>query len=134
MTELHKIHIPIYKDILFVFLGTVKDCQQALIKNGMCEEEAQCFKPSETAQGFFIYFEKDGIYLLWMPEIPEKIAHYGVIVHEIFHFVYRFLAERGLVMNDSSEEAYTYLAEYVFDEIDNYIVQQREKEDKQKQK
>ena len=61
-----------------------------------------------------------------MPEIPEKIAHYGVLVHEIIHFVYRFLAERGMTMNDSSEEAYTYLAEYIFNEIDNYVVTERE--------
>lgn len=126
MTELHKIHIPIYKDTLFVFFGSKKDCQYALIKNGMCEEEARCFNPSDTSQGYFIYFEKDGVYLIWMPEMPEKIAHYGVLVHEIFHFVYRFLAERGLVMNDSSEEAYTYLAEYTFNEIDNYVVSLRE--------
>ena len=126
MKELYKISIPIYKDALFVFFGSKQDCQQALIKNGMCEEEAMCFKPSDTTQGYFIYFEKDGVFLLWMPEIPEKIAHYGVLVHEIFHFVYRFLGERGLVMNDSSEEAYTYLAEYTFNEIDNYVVSLRD--------
>ncbi len=132
MKELYKISIPIYKDTLFVFFGSKQDCQQALIKNGMCEEEALCFKPSETTQGYFIYFEKDGVYLIWMPEIPEKIAHYGTLVHEIMHFVYRFLAERGLVMNDSSEEAYTYLAEYAFNEIDNFVVTEREKHNKTK--
>lgn len=31
MTELHKISIPIYKDALFIFFGSKKDCQQALI-------------------------------------------------------------------------------------------------------
>lgn len=126
MKELYKISIPIYKDTLFVFFGSKKDCQQALMKNGMCEEEALRFNPSDTSQGYFCYFVKDGVYLIWMPEIPEKIAQYGVLVHEILHFVYRFLAERGMVMNDSSEEAYTYLAEYTFNEIDNYIVSLRE--------
>lgn len=29
-------------------------------------------------------------------------------------------------MNDSSEEAYTYLAEYAFNEIDSYVVSLRE--------
>lgn len=109
-----------------MFFGSKQDCQQALIKNGMCEEEALCFKPSDTAQGYFIYFEKDGVYLLWMPELPEKIAHYCTLVHEIMHFVYRFLAEIRLIMNDSSEEAYTYLVEYMFNEIDGYVVSLRE--------
>lgn len=126
MTELHKIDIPIYKDSLFLFFGTKEECQKALVKNGMEQEEAFYFKPSDTSKGYFIYFEKDGLYLIWMPEIPEKIAHYGVLVHEIIHFVYRFLAERGMTMNDSSEEAYTYLAEYVFNEIDNYVVTERD--------
>lgn len=125
MKELHRIHIPIYKDTLFIFFGSKQDCQQALIKNGMCEEEALCFKPSDTANGFFIYFEKDGLYLIWMPVVPETIANYGVLVHEILHFVYRFLAERGMKMDDSSEEAYTYLMEYIFNEIDNFIVTER---------
>lgn len=130
MTELYKIQIPIYKDTLFIFFGTVEECQKALIKVGMCEDETQIFKPSETTQGYFCYFEKDGVYLIWMPVMPEQIAQYGVLVHEIFHFVCRFLSERGLVMNDSSEEAYTYLAEYVYDEIDNYVVTERNREEK----
>lgn len=126
-TKLHKIHIPIYKDALFIFFGTREDCQKALVKStDMKLEEALCFRPSNTAQGYFCYFEKDGIYIIWMPNIPDTVGQYGVLVHEIMHFVYRFLAERGMTMNDNSEEAYTYLAEYIFNEIDTYIVNLKE--------
>ncbi len=38
MTETLKLQIPIYRETLHVFFGSVEDCQAALIKDGISEE------------------------------------------------------------------------------------------------
>jgi hypothetical protein len=48
---------------------------------------------------------------------PTKSKHYGLIQHEIFHAVHYLLQDVGMNLNSGSVEAYTYLVQYLTDEI-----------------
>ena len=126
MTETLKIQIPIYRETLHVFFGSVEDCRAALIKDGISEEDAQAWNAGKTLKGSYRYYEKEAYCLLWLPAFPKSVADFGALVHEILHFVFHLMSLRGLELNGGSEEAYTYLTEFVYCEIQTYIANAEE--------
>lgn len=126
MTETLKLQIPIYRETLHVFFGSIEDCQAALIKDGISEEDALAWSASKTLKGSYRYYTEKEYCLLWLPCMPESVAEFGALVHEILHFVFHLMSLRGLELNGGSEEAYTYLTEFVYCELLTYITSQEE--------
>lgn len=60
-----------------------------------------------------ILVHEESIYCLYLPEPTNP----GAIVHEVLHIVSRVLRERGVVLSEDSEEVYTYLAEWLCNEV-----------------
>lgn len=121
MTETLKIQIPIYRETLHVFFGSVEDCRAALIKDGISEGNAQAWSAGKTLKGSYRYYEKEAYCLLWMPVVPKSVDEYGTLVHEILHFVFHLMSLRGLELNGGSEEAFTYLYQFVYCEMMAYL-------------
>ena len=80
---------------------------------------ASFFKVNEgKKQGFLIAFNLNNAF--------AKVTH-GTISHEVFHAASNLLEDRGLFLNAGSEEAYSYLINWMTDEVykiisDNQIV------------
>jgi hypothetical protein len=47
----------------------------------------------------------------------------GIIAHEVFHVIHFLFTHIGITLSDSSDEAYTYLLQYVVDKIYQNIKQ-----------
>lgn len=52
-------------------------------------------------------------FVIWLPEIPSSAFQYSVLQHEIFHVADIALRGKGIVLNDSSDEAYAYLIQHL---------------------
>ena len=62
----------------------------------------------------FRYIENEGYYVIWLPEVPKTIAQFGVLIHELEHFLYCFMDVRGIPHTSDSDEAYAYLFEFLY--------------------
>ena len=134
MTETLKIQIPIYKTSLQVFFGTAEECIEAQRKDGRKEtgiEEWRRMNASTNYNGAF-YMGDDTYNLIWLNKFPETVGDYGDLVHEIEHAVWYILDSRGLKHTEESDEAYAYFFGFLFCEIDDYIVKEREKKEETK--
>ena len=133
MTETLKIQIPIYREVLHVFFGSIEECIEAQRKDGCKEidiEEWRRHIEDKNPDGEYS-LSNDTYHLIWQECTPETILEYSTLVHEIEHAVFYILDSRGLKHTEESDEAYAYLFGFLFCEIDNYIVDEREKKEQE---
>ena len=129
MEELFKIPIPLYRAKLHVFFGTPEACAEAMRKENVPELEIEEWK--KNTKGFEgMYHEDNDFRLLWITEVPATVGRYGELAHEIEHAVFYLLNSRGLKHTEESDEAYSYLTGFLFEEIDSLIVELRDKAEK----
>src|SRR5687767_1810384 len=76
------------------------------------EDEIHWKWSNETATGRFCLFSTNQglIRLRWIPESPEE---YASLQHEIFHYVMHILSRMGMKWSVKSDEAYSYLIQYM---------------------
>lgn len=67
-----------------------------------------------TSAKFFGLPQGDGIIRIARLKTPSD---HGRALHEVMHCVFHILRVRGLPLCDESEEAYTYLAQHLYEEI-----------------
>lgn len=77
---------------------------------------------SHTVQGTFVWVEEKHhqSYNLF---IQFNFATDRVLIHECLHIVHRILKNKGMKLTDSSEEAYCYLLDYLFDKVQGIVKQ-----------
>lgn len=128
MTETLKIELLIYRERLHVFFGTIAECQDAMRKDGEPEHKVnEWAEHIDEYRG--MYSQNNGYRLIWLPVFPKSIDDYGCLVHEIWHAVFNILHAKGINHTPDSDEAYAYMAGYIYSEIDNYIATERDKEE-----
>jgi hypothetical protein len=123
MAKAFEVHIPIYKEYLYVLVGTPKESVEALMeKYDLGDKNAETLiehlnKHSKNSVGIFTYNEESKTYTIWLQQEPDTIAWEGVLLHEINHAVFYMLDNLGLEHTQASDEAYSYLSEYLYVEI-----------------
>lgn len=77
---------------------------------------------SHTVQGTFVWVEEKHhqSYNLF---VQFNFATDRVLAHEILHVTHRVLKNKGMKLTDSSEEAYCYLLDYLFDKVQGIVKQ-----------
>lgn len=55
-------------------------------------------------------------YMIYIEHFNWRIPEYGLLAHEVMHCVYRVLDDLGLLLADSSVEAYCYYYQKIFQE------------------
>ena len=125
MAKAFEVYIPIYKKYLYVLAGTPKESVEALMEQyelGVKNAETlieHLEKHSKNSVGIFTYNEESNTYTIWLPQEPDTIAWEGVLLHEINHAVFYLLDNLGMEHTQASDEAYSYLSEYLYVEIMN---------------
>ncbi len=127
MTETYKIEVPIYRITLHLFFGPEEDCKKAMIADGEPELVAQQWLPSKEEYDGSFSVEDDGYTLLWLRRLPESIGDYGSLIHEIEHCTFEILNSRGVKHTDDSDEAYAYLLCWLYEQIENFIQDEKER-------
>jgi hypothetical protein len=123
MAKAFEVHIPIYKKYLYVLAGTPKESVAALMEQyDLGDKNAETLiehleKHSRKSNGIFTYNEESNTYTIWLLQEPDTIAGEAVLLHEINHAVFYMLDNLGLEHTQASDEAYSYLSEYLYVEI-----------------
>lgn len=113
--EMQRISIPIYRETLNIFFGPTEDAIAAAIADKVPDEAAECaLRRKRGVNGMFRYIENEGYYVIWLPEVPKTIGQFGVLIHELEHFLYCFMDVRGIPHTNDSDEAYAYLFEFLY--------------------
>lgn len=115
-SKIIEIRLPIYKDVLYVDVYTPDDkLFEFLNKEGieLTQEDKEILTDRNCGARCFYYPEKQYgvIRVMQKTETTAKLISY--IVHELLHYVAIMLRERGFELTQASEEAYTYLLEYL---------------------
>lgn len=56
--------------------------------------------------------------VVWFPHFPKTPKDYGAMAHEVGHAAYVILGRAGVTLTEQSEEAFTYLQEYI---VEGYL-------------
>lgn len=111
MTEI--IRVDIYNRDVIVHCGKMKPLRKYLSKflsrdavDEICEHLKDC------SLGMTVQIADGGI-LVYMPHEPVNAKGLGVLVHELFHAAYFIMRKAGIDCNDSTDEAYAYLIEFL---------------------
>jgi hypothetical protein len=108
--EIH-ITIPLYKTGVIVLLS--KDIPKCVSKIKKWFEGEYTEWDFASSHGKTIYRDGYNGVVIWLPQFPKTPYELSCAFHEIFHTVIRIMANRDIVLSNSSEEAFTYLAEYI---------------------
>ena len=123
MAKAFEVHIPIYNKYIYVLVGTPKESVDALKERYEIEDRhaetliEHLEKHSKCSNGLFTWDEDSNTYTIWLSRVPDTIGWEGVLLHEINHAVFRLLDELGMEHTNASDEAYSYLSEYLYVEI-----------------
>ena len=119
MNKLHKIRIPIYNENLYFQFGRADKLKDNLVKIGIPSHKILDIRANIL--GRFTFYEDECKFVIWVRDPTISALSLSILVHEIEHFVYFFLDYKGFKHTDESDEAYAYLASYVFEETSNLI-------------
>ncbi len=79
--------------------------------------------PASATMNFKMYCELYDFTLYVCIGKPDPEAH-GILAHEIMHATFAILRRSGMKFSQKSEEAYTYLAEWITEKIYRKILKQ----------
>lgn len=110
------IQIPIYKTALLIYFGDRDGLLKAVKKHGgkaqRKEIEAMLPDESEVTDGS-TYLTKDRSVTIHLPSTPTTPRDVAVLNHELSHATNYILMSVGMQHTEETEEAYTYLLEYI---------------------
>lgn len=106
-------------DIMFSFGETDELLNKALKKSRVPLDDIKeviDYTNKRTKLASFQITEK-GWSLIRLKNFPKTTKDYSILQHEIFHAVYHILKRIGINLCDDSDEAFSYLTEYITREV-----------------
>ena len=107
------IQIPIYKAAVLIYWGDRKGLYKAVKRNSdkaTAREVIEEVTPNTEGVTVMTSGRTVTIYLASPPRDPRSVA---ILIHELSHATNFILREVGILHTESTEEAYTYLLEYL---------------------
>jgi len=103
------IEVELYHTELYLYVGPNPEACKAISKDFLILAQ-----PSSANGGFMMELSKEDsvVYLVWVSSLNKKDL--GYLVHEMLHASIAILRNAGLSLGPKSEEAYTYLTEFLF--------------------
>ena len=121
MAEVKYIHCDIYKRGIHVFIGSLEELKEWVVKeyDASDEEDFRNFvletkpMPKAMAQFFYSYSNGNGVALI--PKFPKTPKEIASVSHELLHATFLILNYCYVEYNDEScgNEAFTYLHEHL---------------------
>lgn len=114
------VDIPIYHAQIFFFFGDNKEkllfCAEEVMHERGFKAFCAVIDSMNVGDKIAYTIKKYGKYnapVVWMPCVTKSYDDEAALAHEIFHAAVALLGSKGLFLNDSSEEAYAYLIDYI---------------------
>lgn len=110
---------------LRIFVGKKKSYQNYLKKHYDIERDLP------EKHGEFCEYEKndksDSFLAIWLFDLKYNSELQALLAHECMHCVFRVLTNAGIEYTYEGEEAYTYLLQYLVEEINNLVLGENKK-------
>ncbi len=117
LTKFKHIFIESYGGFNIYVTRCSRDYYSSLVKKEFGENAPE---KNQTVRATTEIYKKNNVYVgvLWFDKrIKRHSEIFQLIVHETFHLIHWFLKDRGMWLNDASEEAYAYLLEEFCEKI-----------------
>lgn len=111
------ISIDIYDRDVMVHFGEKKHLKARLSKIFGCEKSSEIVSMISGEEKGKSFLLPGGQMILYMPNLPKGIKGLSVLAHEIFHIANYTLEEAGINLTSDSDEAYSYLIEFLTKKI-----------------
>lgn len=123
------IDIDIYQTRMLVCFGNKTEFERALRKLvGNVDVKEIMGNIEKDDVGRMIGVKETGLTCVWVKDNPWMVSGIGILCHELLHAVIWIMNRKGLELADSSEEAYTYLYEYLIEEVLTKVAESEETE------
>ncbi len=109
------VNLQVYPFDILVWFGST-DSMGKWLKKYLAKEDVEALLSHEFRKGKCAMLPT-GQTVLWLPRVPQDAGDMATLSHEIFHAVCFILDKIGMRLDDSSEEAYAYLIQYVSKQI-----------------
>ena len=111
------VEVDLYKvDVMVVVVGDIEGAIEWLSNKNVTDSDIESIKSNSNDQGNVLLLSNNAIYLHVMDR--EKTNFWtSVLVHEVFHAASFLLKSKGIELDESSEEAYAYLIEFIYYKI-----------------
>jgi hypothetical protein len=100
-----------------VHFGEKKHLKARLSKIFGCEKSSEIVSMISGEEKGKSFLLPGGQMILYMPNLPKDIKGLSVLAHEIFHIANYTLEEAGINLTSDSDEAYSYLIEFLTKKI-----------------
>lgn len=111
------ISIDIYDRDVMVHFGEKKHLKARLSKIFGCEKSSEIVSMISGEEKGKSFLLPGGQMILYMPNLPKDIKGLSILAHEIFHIANYTLEEAGINLTSDSDEAYSYLIEFLTKKI-----------------
>ena len=110
----------VFRAKVVVYCNCSQDQFTELIKK---KHEAPDFPDVDGAEGNFLSWETAGgtMYCLWIESFDKSVKKIGVLNHEMIHCAYSILKDRGIEVNDETEEVLAYYHSFLLTEAYNKL-------------
>lgn len=110
------VEVGLYKADVMVVVGDIEGAIEWLEDKNVSERDIEAIKNHSNDQGNVLLLSNNAIYLHVRDR--EKTNFWtSVLVHEVFHAASFLLKSKGIELDESSEEAYAYLIEFIYYKI-----------------
>lgn len=110
------VEVDLYKVDVMVVGGDIEGAIEWLSNKNVTDSDIESIKSNSNDQGNVLLLSNNAIYLHVMDR--EKTNFWtSVLVHEVFHAASFLLKSKGIELDESSEEAYAYLIEFIYYKI-----------------
>lgn len=107
------IPIEIYSRDVMVHFGSRKKLRRELAKYFSKDEAGNIADNFADVSRGKTSVLSGGQIILFLPRQPKSLTDYAVLQHEIFHVAFFVLEKAGIVLNDTCDEAYSYLIQFL---------------------
>jgi len=114
------INCKVYPFDIIVCLGDNRKKISKFLRKNSTEEDSGVFEEINLSVGTSIMLPS-GCTILYLKKYPNSIGGLAILQHEIFHCVFFILEYVGIRYSKKSDEAFSYLIEYITKEIYNKL-------------
>lgn len=119
--QFFKIDIPIYDVDVVCAISDDNEWIRSKFKENLSDDDFESVSELinlSSEDGCNISHRNNGSQIIIIRENPKKNSYWlAVLVHETLHATARILRHKNIEMDENSEEAFTYLQEYIFKNI-----------------
>jgi len=137
-----EIHIPIYGENIFIIYTedgkkALSFIKRKLPKNtdlGNTEYILTGNFEKDKNNAMYTYTADENVGFMVCGDDSNNVYNLSIISHECLHLTFKILNHRGVELCHESEEAYTYLHQFLFNEVAHWLLNVKKHAKKQRKK